>query len=172
MKSLIISILFAPSILLCQTTFSIENGKVVWQKVFNTTTPEDYKKQLFQSLNFENIDLSDGTIYVVIRNLEMDYKSLGKSEMTTSIYISRANYDAVGIIEFKDTRFRVTVKDLKGIQRYSDGLYEKGEMHPIEFWALNRKGEPRKHFLKNDVEIIDFTLDKLFYPTKKSKDDW
>lgn len=173
MKIAAILLFFVPSIFFAQTNLMLENGKVVWQKVYNVeTTPSDYKNQLLQSLNFQSVDIVENTIYTVVRDIDMDYKSLGKGEMTTSMYLSRANYDAIAMIEFKDDRFRVTVRDLKAIQIYSDGLFEKGEMHPLEFWAVNRKGEFKKYFLKNDAEIIDFTLDKLFYPHKIKKDDW
>jgi hypothetical protein len=102
----------------------------------------------------------------------MDYKGLGKREMMTSMYLSRTLYDALAVIEFKENRLRVTVRDLKAIQKYSDGLFEKGEMHPIEFWAINRKGEFRNRFIKNDVDIINFTLNNLFKPKNQINNDW
>lgn len=173
MKFNILFAFFIPALLFAQYNLKLEQNTVVWQKVYDfQTSPEQYKKQLLRSLNFENIDMSDDIIYVVVRNLQMDYKTLGKSELTTSMYLARTYYDAIAVIEFKENRFRVTVKDLKSIQIYSDGLNEKGEMYPLEFWAINKKGGFKRRFINNDAEIIDFTLDKLFYPHKIKNDDW
>lgn len=91
--------------------------------------------------------------------------------MNTAVYISRSYLKSFVLIELKDRKYRITLKEMKLAQKYSDGLNEEGSK--LKDYAIkNGKPEFRKSFIKAPSGILNFTFDKVFGIKKKNKSDW
>ena len=79
--------------------FEIENGLVLWQKVYETDlTKEELIKQIKSSGKFENISKNEESLSAEINQLSMDFKGYGISEMSTPMYVSRSYIKAFVLI--------------------------------------------------------------------------
>ena len=89
------------------------------------------------------------------------------------MYISRSYFKSFVLIELKDRKYRITLKEMKLAQKYSDGLTEEGRISELKDYAIkNGKPEFRKSFIKAPSGILNFTFDKVFRIKKKNKSDW
>jgi hypothetical protein len=172
MKNLLLLFALLPFLNHAQSNFFIEQNELIWQKVYDIkSSPEEFKNHLLKNLEFSDIEVSNDQIIATINNLKIDYKGYGKSAFSTSAYIPQSDFHALTIIEFKDDRYRVTVKDISTSWSTESLLYNDGITERIEILALNRNGF-KKRFISKDAPIINFTLNKLFKPQKPKKDDW
>jgi len=178
MKSII---LFLCSTLLVGLTLSetdnyeIENGQVLWQKVDETElTKEQLIGQIKSSGQFENISENGESLTAEINQLSMDFKGFGVSEMSTPMYISRSYVKAFTLIEFKEERYRVTLKNIKFVQKYEDALSKEGETTDIELYALKKRNtEFKSNFLNKPSKIMDFTFQKITdFKGVEKEDKW
>lgn len=155
--------------------FIPENNKIVWQKVFETNLD---KAQLLDIIKvsgvFENYDIEDDKISGQINPVDADFKGAGFSEMSTPIYIARSFFDGYLIIEFKENRYRVTLKNIMLIQQYDDGLSKAGEKTTIETYAIkNGQNELKKAFTKSPSVILDYTFTNIFnFKLTENNDNW
>lgn len=142
--------------------FLIENNQVIWQKIYETElTKESLINKIRTNGNFENINITDNELTAEIKDLSIDYKGYGESEMSTPMYLSRSAVKAFCIIEFKDQKYRVTFKNIKFIQKYDDALSKMGEVNEIETFALAKKNtEFKSGFLKKPSKILNYTFSK------------
>lgn len=92
----------------------------------------------------------------------MDFKGYSVSEMSTLMYVSRSYVKAFALIEFKESRYRVTLKNIKFVQKYEDTLSKQGEISNIELYALKKQNtEFKSNFLNKPSKIMDFTFQKI-----------
>jgi hypothetical protein len=94
--------------------------------------------------------------------------------MSVPIYIVQNFSLGFAIIEFKDGKYRVTLKNIMLIQQYDDGLSELGEKTTLESFGIKKgKNELRGLFKKRASEILNYTFIKSFVFTQsKTSDDW
>lgn len=153
--------------------FQIENGKVIWQKVYETDlTKKQLIEQIKSSGQFENISQDGENLTAEIKKLSLDYKGFGASEMATPMYVARNYVNAFALIEFKEHRYRVTLKNIKLIQKYDDGLSEEGETTDIELFALTKRNtEFKKSFLNKSSQIMNYTFQKVADLSSLPKED-
>jgi hypothetical protein len=120
--------------------FLIENNQVVWQKTYETELSKETIIDKIKTVGkFENISVSEDKITAEIKDLSIDYKGYGESEMSTPMYLSRSSVKAFCVFEFKEKKYRVTLKNMKFVQKYDDALTEMGEVTDIETFALSKK---------------------------------
>lgn len=63
------------------------------------------------------------------------------------------------MFEFKDKKYRVTIKNIKFVQKYDDPLTKMGEVTEIETFALAKKNTEFKNgFLKKPSKILNYTF--------------
>ncbi len=165
MKSIIIffcSIFFFSFNLTETDNFTIENGKVIWQKVYETDlTNENLIGRIKTSGQFENISENEESLTAKINQLSMDFKGYGVSEMSTPMYVSRSYVKTFVLIQFKEKRYRVTLKNIKFVQKYEDALTKEGQTTDIELYALKKRNtEFKSNFLNKPSKIMDFTFQK------------
>lgn len=143
--------------------FKIENGQVIWQKIYETdSTKEQLIGQIKSSGQFENISENGESLTAEINQFSMDFKGYGVSEMSTPMYVSRSYVKAFALIEFKEERYRVTLKNIKFVQKYDDALSKEGETTDIELFALKKRNtEFKSNFLSKPSKIMDFTFQKV-----------
>ena len=153
--------------------FNVQDGTLIWQKIYETNlSTEDLNSYFSDSGLFGDLKSTDKAISGEIKLIDADFKGAGYKEMTTPIYISRSHFTGFLKIEFKDQKYRVTVKNIKMIQKYSDPLSEKGEIESIETFAVNKKGELKYKFNKAPSKILDYTFLNLFTVKKATDDNW
>lgn len=155
--------------------FQIANSEIIWQKVFETTlTFEQLKEKIKDSGLLEKIEIGDNKISGDLKQLDADFKGAGFTEMGTPIYISRSHFTGFVILEFKDGKYRATLKKIVLTQKYSDPLTKQGEMTNLEFFGLkNGKNEMTNSFKKSPSLILDYTFTKKFdFKDSPKKDDW
>lgn len=69
--------------------FKLEDGNLIWQKVYETEiSHNDIFKSFKTSGVIRNIDSLDNSLTGTIESLDLDYKGFGKTEMNTAMYIS------------------------------------------------------------------------------------
>ena len=154
--------------------FKLEEGNLIWEKVYETELSSDEILKSFKiSGIIKDIDTLGNSITGTIKNLDLDYKGFGKTEMNTAMYISRNYFKSFILIEMKEGRYRITLKEMKLVQKYSDGLSEEGEISELKDYAVkNSRKDFRKLFKKTPSGILNFTFDKVFGIKKKKKSDW
>ena len=132
--------------------FQLDNTEIIWQKVFETKlTFEELKEKVKDSGLLDKIEIGDNKISGDLKPIDADFKGAGFTEMGTPIYISRSHFTGFTIVEFKDGKYRVTLKKIVLTQKYSDPLTKQGEMTKLEFFGLKNG--------KNEMKI--FTMDGL-----------
>jgi hypothetical protein len=155
--------------------FQVENGSLVWQKVYQTDlSQEELIKQIKTSGKFDEIKSFEDNLSASISRNKLDFKELGESNSSVPIYIASSDISGFILFEFKEKKYRVTVKNIKLVQQYKDALSEEGELTNIEDFALkNKNSEFRSSFLKKPAQILDYTFTKLTKIEKKStNDEW
>lgn len=155
------------------SNFEIDEKKVIWQKVYaSELTKEELIKKITSSGNFNDIKKSEESLTATINELSLDYEGYGSSEMSTPMYIARSYVKAFVLIEFKEKRYRVTIKNIKFVQKYDDGLSEVGETSDLELYALRKRNtEFKKSFLKKPSKIMNYTFESITKFKKKAKKD-
>jgi hypothetical protein len=119
------------------------------------------------------VELNESGIIAEINNLTLDFKGYGSSEMSTPMYIARNSVNSFVQIEFKDSKYRVSIKNIKLIQNYDDALSSQGEMTDLEVFALKKRNtEFKSSFLKKPSKIINFTFENITEFKVKEKDKW
>ncbi|GGC81035.1 hypothetical protein GCM10011508_05480 [Flavobacterium lutivivi] len=143
--------------------FLVENNQVVWQKIYETElSKETLIDKIKTAGKFENINISSDKLTAEIKDLSIDYKGYGESEMSTPMYLSRSFVKAFCMFEFKDKKYRVTFKSIKFVQKYDDALSKMGEITDIENFALSKKNtEFKSGFLKKPSKILNHTFSKV-----------
>ena len=154
--------------------FKIEDRKLIWQKVYETEFSKDeIIKSIKESGIIKEIEYLENSLTGTIENLDLDFKGFGNTEMNTAMYISRSYFKSFVLIEFKENRYRMTLKEMKLVQKYSDGLNEEGEISELGDYSIkNNNLDFKKSFKKSPSGILNFTFDKVFEIKKKKKSNW
>ncbi len=177
MKNLIILFLslFAINTSFAQDTknFKIVNGRLIWQKVYEC---KDSINQIVANLKKGGIvkenEITNNVITGIIKELDADYKGAGFSRGFTPIYLISNRITCSIMIDFKEGKYRVTIKNMKLTNFLESPISKVGESEPIETYALKKKNTVFKDiFLKDAVTILNYTFNKIFEQTSKEEDD-
>lgn len=155
--------------------FIPDNNKIIWQKVFETNLDKTELVNLIKESGlFENYEIEDDKILGQMIPVDADFKGAGYGEMSTPMYIARSFFDGYVIIEFKEARYRVTVKNIMLTQQYDDGLSKEGEKTTIETYAIKSgKNEIKNAFSKSPSIILDYTFTNIFnFKRSETNDQW
>lgn len=154
--------------------FSVYENKIVWQKIFDTDLSFDQLLSFVKESGIlENPELSENKILGKTSLINPDYKALGYGEMSVPMYIARNFVHGFVLIEYKDMRYRVTVKNIFLTQKYEDAISDDGQKTEIEIFAVDRKGGIKKQFKKKPSEILDYTFTKAFtFIETEQNDEW
>ena len=154
------------------TNFKIDNGSLVWQKIYESKlTPTAIVKKLKADGKIKNIDFSENLLTGEL-NIPADYKNAGFSEMSTPMYISRNDILCSVTINFKENRYRVTLKNIRLKTTQEDPLSKVGETANLDSYALKKKNsEFKAQFLNVPGKIYDYTFNQVFEIETKTEDD-
>lgn len=153
--------------------FLIEDNKLIWQKVFEKQLDfDELQKEIKETGIIENMEVSNISIIGDLRQLSIDYKGAGYNGANTPIIITRSNLTAYCLIEFKENKYRVTLRNINLIQKSDDVLFKMGEKTSLDIMAI-KDGNFRKAFIKTSSVIIDYSFSNAFsLSTDKKNDNW
>lgn len=143
--------------------FSIADGKIIWQYVFEYSgTFEELATSVGSSTSLRVISAKDGTITAEVLPFYSDYKSAGVGKFEVSALILNAKAFGNAIIQYKEGRYRVTVRDIE-FQVTSHTMFA-GMSGSIEYFALKGKKNPHisESFFTGTAPAIDYELKKKF----------
>lgn len=141
---------------------ALENGNILWQKIISKgESIDEVYSFMMRSGNFSDIKKTEKQITANINQFLLNRK-LSKS--SGSLYMYTDDITGFVLVEFKEERYRITVKNLTFISNteihaLGDGV---GARTQLERYALNSQGEYRKAYLKRDEGVIDANLNQLF----------
>lgn len=158
-----------------QSNFAIAEGKLVWQKVYETDKNlEDIADALFNTGKLQDIGIANERITCKITPCEIDIAGAGFSRGSVPMYFALNNLTAFVTIQAKDGRYRVTIERMNLIGNTTTGLSTVGDSTELDFYAI-KKGELSKAVSRYIEPIIGRQLDILFTLTESSildNDNW
>lgn len=181
MKRIILLLIFSTAFVInafsqeSVNNFHIEENSIIWQRVFEKSLNFE---QLYTLVNdsgqFELLKKEENKITGELKQIDADFKRAGFTEMGIPMYIPRSSYSAFVIIDFKDGKYRVTIKKIVLTQKYDDPLSKQGEKTNLESFGLKRgKSEFTASFIKSPAQILDYTLTQKFdFKETGEKDNW
>ena len=129
--------------------FRINNGLIIWQKVYE------------EELNLESQNMS--------------LQALGLPIMTTTIWLQDIS-GAELIVEKKDGRTRLTVKKIFAVSsaRLDLGMVEENvtPSYIEEVYVKKKNGEFRPLFLRKDGNLINTIIEREINALLPNDDDW
>ncbi|MBF2709125.1 hypothetical protein [Flavobacterium soyangense] len=182
MKKIVLFLLIGFSsfaqIKLPETNFFLENGKVYWQHVYEVQgkNTEDlikyFQKEVMTSMKQDNFQIIDNTISFTINDDQINYKKYGGTSMGVVMFV-RDYYKYLVVIDFKDEKYRVTVKEIF----IDNKLYNAGQSSGfLEEYITKKKNTL---FSTNNLVTVGmgyndkYFLEKFLINTTESiKKDW
>ncbi len=156
--------------------FEIEDGQVIWRKIYNTDlTFEKLVASLKETGKFEDTETTENKFTGSTKKLDADFKGAGYSTMTTPMNVSGSNFQAFCLVEFKDSRYRVTVKNINLIWKNTTAFTTAGQSFSFDENAIkNDKKRFRDSFNDKMSKIYDYSFNKLFEVKQEQKknQDW
>ena len=157
-------------------TFNLKidkNGQVIWQKIFDTDLNfSELINKVKMSGNVLNIENTENSIFGEMRRLECDY--IGAGYKRAGVAISILANDLIGYvnIDFKEGKYRVTLKNLKYIHKMNTPVGRQDQITDFDSTVL-KNGKFRKRLNSNhQAEIIDYTFTKAFSFEKEETNEW
>ncbi len=155
--------------------FLPENNGIIWRKVFETKMDFDQLvDKIKESGILENVEVGKNNILGQLKPIDADFKGAGYGEMSTPMYVARSFFSGFAIIEFKNGKYRVTLKKIMLTQKYNDGLSKEGQKTTIETYGIKKgKNEMKRAFSKSPSIILDYTFTNAFtFKSLDKKDNW
>ena len=153
--------------------FRTEQDELIWQKVYETQSSFDELLSYVQNNGvLESISVTNNKITGDLKPFEVDYKGAGYSRGFTPIYLLSNLFTGYVVIEFKESRYRVTISKIMLEQLYSNGLSQMGEKETLNTFAIKKGKNTMKDIFKGSAsKIVDYNFNKLF-TIKKQDDNW
>lgn len=155
--------------------FLNEEGKVVWQKIYETNyTYDELYNHVINCGTFEGIN-GDGTSRITCKIVrgKVDYRNLGFEWGDLPLLVTASDINCFAIIQVKDGRYRVTVDNFSLTENTTRGLFKEGTEDRFEQIAV-KKGTFSKSFIGNTSTLYDKYLTNIFTLVDKSyiDDEW
>lgn len=146
-----------------------EKNIICWQNISDTELSQaELLDAIIESGFYQDIEVTGDKVICVMKPYKVNYEQYGYSALDASSYILQNLITATVIFEFKNRRYRSTVKN---IQLILNTEQYQGSVLPLEFWVLNRQQDIKFAFFKNGSEVLnkDFLSRTTF---NKSFTDW
>ena len=152
--------------------FLSEDGELVWLAVYDTDMSiEDVKKNLIQKGVLIVESETDNTITGTLKPFDVSYKKQGKSSMQIQLYVRDCSFTGFVLIELKDKRYRITIRDIKAVYSFTNGLAHKGDEFNVKDYAVSSKGIFKKSFLKSAAPLLNYDFTTMF-TINNLNEDW
>lgn len=171
MKKIFYLFLFAPLFVYSQIeNFSILNNQIQWQKVYELKLTKSEVIHLLKSSNkFAELTDNEDTIYGVTQNLKVDFKRFPDYP---SIYVQHTTVISKFIIDFKENKYRVTVKDIV-VHDPSQNNHILRDVNLERYGLKNKNTEFNNRFINTNAKFYDYTFFNLFhFDNEKQTQDW
>ena len=155
-----------------QDNFVLDEGKVSWQKVYETKKSKEEIIAHFKSTGlFKLFRVEDGKIYATLRPQSIDKDDEKIAGTLPPPLVVKTSFAGTVIIGLKDDKYRVTYKDILLV---GDGeLIKKGEKQAFEQHYVNKDGKAfRISFKKKPLTIYNLAFNKAFQMEVAKSDDW
>ncbi|PXY02349.1 hypothetical protein DF185_06790 [Marinifilum breve] len=154
--------------------FKNVRGEVTWQKVFESELQKSAIKEYFQNSGlFKEIEFTENGLTGELRLFEPDHRGAGYSVFKASDLIYEYYHSAFVSIQFKESRYRVTINKITLTKKNDNSSGSQGSIELLNGHAITNKGLFGRLFIKNSVPIYDYTFLKMFEPKNiGSDDDW
>jgi hypothetical protein len=158
-----------------QDYFVIENSKVIWQKVYETTkTKEELTTYFKESGLFSSFEIGEGKLITELKDQVVDKKKGGVTGVPMAVLMY--DYKGIVVIDLKENKYRVTLKVItlvlninnpalagrKGDEDSFEKLYLKKGTNQFKGWFPKKSG---KVYNANYLDL--FTVKEV-----KTNDDW
>jgi hypothetical protein len=148
--------------------FEIEGREIIWQKVFDSNlNNEEIIEKIKDSGTIENLSFGENKVSGDLKPMEADFRGAGYSEIGTPMIVYRSFINGFVIAEFKEGKYRITIKRIILTKKY-----DQGDKTSLEYYGLNRRNEFTNVFRKSAGEILDFTFSEKFNFAKIQNDTW
>lgn len=154
------------------------NDKVVWRKVYDIDMTSEQIRQYFTNpiisstlmINWsDNTNNKSGSLYGLVKDVLLDYKSIGYKWGTTPVIFNYpVSYNV--IIDIKEKCYRITVTNI-----YISSMSSRTPTEPVDWYynAKKRKWRPSlfnsgSAQIFNDIFINYFTIKDI----EPNNDDW
>lgn len=133
-----------------------ENKLIYWQSVIETDLSiEQLNCLIMESGHFIQIERFEDKTICVLKPFKANYQAYGYSTMKAPFYISRTLIEGNVIFEFRENRYRVTVKNIVFRQNTPDIFSAQNEVETFESWVLNKNQELKPAFFKDGSDILN-----------------
>lgn len=172
-KLLIIPLLFLSLITFAQGNFLVEDGKVIWRKVYESETDVYKLTQALKSTgNFKEVEGSTDQITGSFENVDADLKAAGYSRATAPIYISTSFFSGSYVVDMKDGKYRVSIKNIMLTSKNDDPFSKMGQKETLTSYVVNKSNQFKPHFINTGSKILDKTFLNMFELNGKVADEW
>ena len=151
--------------------FALEEGKVSWQKVYETKKSKEELISHFKSCGlFKLFRVEDGKIIATLRPQPIDRTQTGVASIPEIVL--KTDYSGSVIIGLKEGKYRITFKDILLVGK--GDMIKKGEKQKFEKHYVVKDGTAyRPFFSKKPSPIYNQHFSELFQlEAEKPKDDW
>ncbi|PCJ25380.1 MAG: hypothetical protein COA97_07765 [Flavobacteriales bacterium] len=150
--------------------FVLEEGKVSWQKVYETKkTKEEIITHFKSSGLFKLFRVDDGKIIATLRPQQIDRTKTGIASIPEIVL--KTNFAGTVIIGLKEEKYRVTYKDILLVG--TGEMIKKGEKQKFEKHYVTKDGTAyRPFFSKKPSPIYNQHFNELFLIEVEKKDEW
>ena len=173
MNYLIIAISLITTLsLTAQENFVLTEGKVSWQKVYETTKSKEELIIYFENSGlFKSFKVEEGKIIAKLKPQAIDKDDKKIAGTLPPPLTVKANYAGTVIIGLKDGKYRVTYKDILIVG--NGELIKKGEKQPFELHYVNKDGKAfRISFKKKPSIVYNAAFTDTFLIEGPKQDNW
>ena len=173
MKYLIITIALITTLNLnAQDNFTLNEGKVTWQKVYETKKSKEEIISYFKSSGlFKLFRVEDGKIIATLRPQPIDKDDKKIAVTLPPALVVKAKFAGTVVIGLKDDKYRVTYTDILIVG--SGEIIKKGTKDPFEKHYVNKDGKAfRISFHKKPKTIYTLAFNQTFQMEVAKSDDW
>jgi hypothetical protein len=173
---LVLSVLLSGSITKAQDgvyNFLIKDSEIAWQKVYSTNLKfDDIVNYFKESGLLRSFEISENKMIGDLKVLDCNPNEIGYEKMSNStIDIQSNNFTGFFIIEFKEGKYRATIKRIQMIEE--DTNDHLASIKNLEHFAFKADSPQfRKNFLLYLGQILDNKLNKMFEIKEIKEENW
>lgn len=150
--------------------FKVEDSQIIWQQVFSSDkSSEDVIGYLKSVVDIKDIrETPTGIMFQIATSAPIDVKKYGFKKGFVANYVVLNLLEAAGSVDFKDGRYRVTVRDIVLVANNASA-----ERKGIETYALTRAGEIKSIFYSmNAAGPLEAYFTDIFTVKVKKDQEW
>ena len=176
MRALVLVVLYFNSFTILSQeigNFNIDNSKVLWQKVYDSKMSESEIIRYFKTSGILiDSEISEKSLIAKIEPIETNMDGLSIKRSSVAIYMLRSLVEGTCTIEFKEGRYRVSMRNINFIWNGGDGMFEDGEKTNAEYYLVKKKGGWKGAFTRGDYMVLQNTFDQLFTIKNRTNEEW